>query len=281
MIALPKRAVKVGDTWSVATAVRDENFLTNGRARYRLVSLERNNGEMSLRIDGKCDSLESRGLARRQELQPTIVQGKFDVTAGRLVSEKIATQAKVEVAPGKVFSLLTETVRRTYPLEKQAEPISHYSLTIDRGVLQPVVLGGVRVKEFEKPIETLLIVMLFHKWSDDNKNREPDIDELTGIDPRFEATESPNFIVYAIGLPDSLIEFELVEVNGVSLGKNKLPVHGPAAFMMRTINGLAPGVYFVEFSVDGRHVIRVPLQVLTKAEEPKLPRASDAVWNLR
>lgn len=278
MFALPKRAVKVGDTWSVATAMSSGNFLTKGRARYRLVSLERNNGQMSCRIDGKCDSLERHGFAPSQELQPTIAQGKFDVTAGRVVSEKISTQAKVEVEPGKVFSLVSETVRWTYSLEKQAEPVPHYSLTVERGVPRPIVLGGVRVKEFEKPIETLLIVILFHEWSDNNKNREPDIDELTGIDSRFEASESPNFIAYALGLPDALIQYELVDTNGVSLGKNNLPLHGPNSFMMRTINGLDPGVYFVEFSVDGRYVIRVPFQILTKVEVPKLPRASDAVW---
>lgn len=284
MVALPDHPIKVGDTWSVATASSGENFFIKGRSTYRLASLERHNGQVHCRIDGKGSISERAGLTASGAADSVSVESHFDLTAGRVASEKIVAQAKVEVAPGKLYSLASETTRRTFSLEKQVEQVPRpglYSLDFDQGAARPVVLGGVRARDDDEPITKFLVIVMFHKWSDDNKDRQPDIEEFTDIHTRFASAEPANFVVYAIGLPDAKIQFEVVDANGVSFVKNDLPVQGRSAYILRSVRGLEPGVYFFEFFVDGQHLVRIPVQVFAKVEEPKPPRSADMVSTLR
>ena len=260
---LPRRAVKIGETWQTAMDGRVDSDAPMGQCRITEVLNEE--GQRVVRIEGGR-------TMRPPDALPGVpfqieTKSRFDLKHGRFLDERFVSIARVRNPGGHEFTI-TISASRQLEIIKQPSVTSaktgEYLFVIEDDSPRAVVVGGVRKQPPTGPINKLMSIQFFRHWIDANHDNAPDLDELEGISTRFLKGESARFAIYFLGLEDASVRFELVDSQGRMLLKNSIPIKGADAYAFREMPDLAAGVYFCEFFVDDQHLVRVPIQVSDK-----------------
>ncbi|TWU28714.1 hypothetical protein [Bythopirellula polymerisocia] len=260
---LPEKPVKIGDSWTLNSELNVDYIHSHGQATYELVGLERKDEKLLCDIRGKSLFSEHTGLPPKSEIGAIESKSHFDPKAGMFVDEMLSSKLRSEIAPGENVSITVDVTRRIFPCEKQVEQTEkngEYLFVFDKGIAKPIVLAGVPVGVHNDPVSELLHLNFYHTWTDTDKDGMPIPEELTGISTRFAAGDPVHFSLIIVGLKDAELYFNILCSQG-RYERNVIPIRDNIWYAMRTVPELEPGVYFFEFFVNERHLVRVPIQV--------------------
>ena len=261
--SLPEKPVKVGDSWTVGIEATADYIQSKGQAAYELSRLQRSDDKFLCGITGTSRFSEHTGLPPNSEMGTVESQSRFDPQAGMFVDEKLTSKLRSEVAPGKIVSVRVDTTRRFFPEENQiVETVKsgEYLFVFVGENAKPIILAGVPVGFHKEPVSEALHLNFYHTWTDTDEDGLPLPEELSDISTRFAAGEPVNFALLTVGLQDVEFYFDVVGIQGRN-GKHVIPIRDENWFAIRTIPELEPGVYFFEFFMNGRHLVRVPVQI--------------------
>ena len=267
--ALPESVVRVGEQWSAKTETGAGESELRGRSAYRVTRTEHAD-HLICHLEGVNRTLESSDVfAPLSTLEVTSVS-RFNAGLGHFESESAMSQFQVEVDTGKTVSVRLNSERRLLQRVKRGKTPERSGLFLfglDGKSPKPLVLNGVTVAQLSDlpgGPRKLLLLEFYHQWRDKDQNGKPGPGELSGIKTRFAADERVQFIADTKGLKNKELFFVVVSGDGKPLFRNDIAIKGNDWFATRKLPELEPGIYFIEFFLSDRYLIRVPVQVYAK-----------------
>ena len=268
MPALPEKSVKVGDVWEVE--IGDAEMGMAGRASYKLVGEEIDGARRLLRIEGRSMFAEQDNtLFADNRLGDNISVCRFDPHAGRMVDEHASSETRVQLEPERFFNVKIENVRRLEDadVDSAAEIKSgeYYFAFAGETVNYAKVAGVARRTPADEPFQAdgLMCLIFYHGWEDADHDGIPIMDELSGLTTKFDEGEPINFVVLSVGMQSAKLKCDVLDQNGEQLLSNRIPIpSGESAYAIRRLNSVPTGVYHIQFYVNDRFLIRVPVQVV-------------------
>ena len=281
---LPDHPVAIGDSWKLpiqAGAMKGESIC-------KLTSIDRVSEHRIAKIECVANwqsNLPFVWNELRVQLEPTKSVSHFDIDAGRFLEEeqksvlhvtasrRFRTEKRSESIANELTNVAITQLRRIAIDNNPTDPVPQsgsYLLVYKDGRFEEFVVAGAKVRQptdSALSVEGLFEVDFFHSWEDEDQDRQPNPEELNGINTRFIDHEDIRFLVTMLGMQDRRLHLELLDANGSEVAKNVIPIRpGPGAIALREVR-LPAGIYFFEFFVDEKFILRVPVQVFSSDHE--------------
>ncbi len=268
---LPGASLQPNATWDVELRL-DGN--TEGHASYWLTECKTHTGQRAYHIEGNMTHATHRGwLGSQSEFGPMISTSHFDPQKGYFIDQMTVTSGQIWVGPTEIVAVKVGTLRELTPLSEPPQAAGEngiYTFVDDGTTFHPLRLAG---NDVTTPIgQTLttaaqLQIAFHHGWEDNNRNLIPEVDELRDLTTRYEMGEAVNAIFTMTGTQPYRAHVNIVNSQGQTLTTTELLVtQGPVFHGTLHCDRLAAGVYFFEWYVNDRYVVRIPVQVFASHE---------------
>ena len=266
-VTLPGSVMQGGDSWQIE--VNGENRVTpEGAGIYRLTECKRHSGQPVWHIEGTVESPDQLGGPIRQSaFGPTISVSHFDVVAGRFLDQVTVTSGQVQIAPHEAMTVRVGTMRQLTPMPepRDVQPRNGEYVFVGQGdVFRPVQLAGTPVDDTKlEPLsgqQELRIV--FHHGLDDLQPATDELTQLKNVTNRFSELEPVRAVLTKTGTDECQVRVDVRDSQGQHVSTYDLPVTAGARRIARLqTERLAAGVYFFEWYVNERYLVRVPVLV--------------------
>lgn len=286
MPPLPGRSVSPGKSWNVDVGISALGSNTTGRATYRFADTKVINGRHACRIEGKVRWQKAEGPLGSAILDPTVSVSHFDAEAGRFLDEELTSGGRLKTASGESGILQQRVSRRlrsvTTP-SRESHKSAEYAFAFEGDMVHYMLIAGEQ-QETKAPssVGSTMVLVFYHDWNDVNQNKVPDPTELSDLTSKFTEEEGIRFVVYTVGMQDADVRAEVSDSNGMTIAAVPVRiVRGPASLAVRHLTDMQAGIYFLEWYVNDKFLIRIPVQIHSSAvtstlSQSKLPLDSSA-----
>ena len=270
--ALPESEVRVGEAWAMKTELKANDSEIRGQAEYRVTRTAQVNGYLMCYLEGANKTASSLGVLEPLSNLQVTSTSCFNAGLGQFESESTQSEFRVEYGTDQIASVRVNSERRLLRRTKRDETPEESGLFLfglHGESPKPLIMNGVSVakpSDLSGVVDKVLLLEFFHRWLDKNQDGTPGPGELSGMNTRFAADERVQFIVDTKGLKNEELFFILISGGGKPLFRNDIAIKGNDWFATRKLPQLEPGIYFFEFALNDRFLVRLPVQVHRKLD---------------
>ena len=217
--------------------------------------------------------MEATAAPVKAHMAPIVSTSRFDAHAGQFLDEEFSSLVRFENVRGEEVSVTINVRRQFFPPEERVADVvntgDYVFMFNDNGKPHARTLAGVNADDTSESMDKVLAVQIHHGWTDTNNDGAPVPDELSDRTTQFDAGEPVKFALIAFGLQNENVHLDFVAADGRRLVASNIPINASYVWANRWIDPAPePGVYFSQFFVNDRHLVRVPVQVFPDSGQP-------------